>query len=243
MSNAVAVVTKSGFGKSTSYGIIPELEIEGLNPEETFLINVKGKPLPFRGWRKFYRPWGNNVVGTPRADGFKPNYLESTDYGVINQNLDFINNNMHSVKTVVIDDFQYLMGEEFMTNALKAGYEKFSKMAKNAYDVINKGLKMRHDINFIILTHSDDDGKGSFKMKTVGKMLDEKVTLEGLFTVVLYGKESYDPTNRKSKKEFVTNYDGEFPAKSPVGMFKELYIPNDLGKVVKTMTEYYTGEE
>lgn len=72
-------------------------------------------------------------------------------------------------------------------------------------------------------------------------MLDEKVTLEGLFTVILYGKDSFDAAKKKVSKEFVTNYDGEFPAKSPLGMFDSLYIPNDLGLVAKTMEEYYQG--
>lgn len=249
MSNAILVVTKSGFGKTTSLGhtskeeLGGEQDIEGLNPEETFLINVKDKPLPFRGWKKKYRPWPNGVIGAAREDGLKPNYLSGTDYTIIGKNLDFVNDSMSTIKNVAIDDFQYLMAEEFMVNALKSGYEKFSKMGKNAYDLINKGLKMRHDINFIILTHSEEDNKGELKMKTIGKMLDEKVTLEGLFTVILYGKATFDPTTKKTKKEFVTNYDGEFPAKSPIGMFESLYIPNDMGYVIKKVNNYYNGDD
>jgi hypothetical protein len=74
------------------------------------------------------------------------------------------------------------------------------------------------------------------------KMLDEKVTLEGLFTILLYGKTTFDTTEKKSSKVFVTNYDGEYPAKSPHGMFKDLYIPNDLGYVARKIKEYNEGE-
>lgn len=236
MANSIAVVTESGFGKSTSYGPIPELNIGGLPSEETLVINIKSKPLPFRGWRKLYKAIDPNK----RPD--TENYLETTDPALIVKTLQFFDASRPEIKNVVIDDFQYLMAEEFMANALKTGFDKYNKLAKNAYDVINAGIKMRPDINFIILTHAETDKEGQWKMKTIGKMLDEKVTLQGLFTVVLYGKETYDATEKKVSKKFVTNFDGEYPAKSPVGMFNELYIPNDLGLVVNTINEYYNGE-
>jgi hypothetical protein len=237
MSNSIAVVTESGFGKSTSYGHIPEYEIEGLPAEETLVINIKGKPLPFRGWRKLYT--AIDVTAPPT----RGNYLETTDPALIIKTLNYFSANRPDIKNALIDDFQYVMAEEFMSNALKTGFDKYNKLAKNAYDVINAGLNMRPDMNFIILTHSETDKKdGTMKMKTIGKMLDEKVTLQGLFTVVLYGKESFDATTKAVKKEFVTNYDGEYPAKSPVGMFPQLYINNDLGAVVKTINQYYDGE-
>ena len=74
-------------------------------------------------------------------------------------------------------------------------------------------------------------------------MLDSKVTLEGLFTVVLYGKQTWDDKEKKVTKQFVTNFDGQFPAKSPVGMFKDTYILNDLGAVAKAIYEYNHGIE
>jgi hypothetical protein len=73
-------------------------------------------------------------------------------------------------------------------------------------------------------------------------MLDNKITLEGLFTVILYGKQGYDMEAKKPTKQFVTNFDGEYPAKSPIGMFNDLYIPNDLGLVAQTIDRYNRGE-
>lgn len=242
MSNAIAIFTESGFGKTSSLGKIskedlPGLEedIQGVNPEETLLINVKGKPLPFRGWKKFYSPI---TIDSPPLTG---NYLSTTDHSLIVKTMNFFDTNRPDIKNIIIDDAQYLMAEEFMNNALKAGFEKFSKMAKNMYDVINAGIKLRPNVNFIILAHSEET-KDGYKMKTIGKMLDEKVTLEGLFTVILYGKTSFNPSEKTSKKEFVTNFDGQYPAKSPIGMFKKLYIPNDLGLVINTVNDYYNGE-
>src|SRR5580765_3559417 len=143
MTNAVAIVTHSGFGKSTAIGHIKATEqnklsqdIEGLNPAETLLINIKGKALPYPGWKAGYKRINETSAEAPSG-----NYLVTTDPSIIIRIMNYYNVNKPNMKNVVIDDFQYLMAEEFMTNALKTGYEKFSRMAKNAYDVINTGLK------------------------------------------------------------------------------------------------------
>lgn len=240
MSNAIAVVTESGFGKTTSIGANEALGIEGLDPKETFIINVKGKPLPFRGWKKHYKHIPDPTQGPPKEG----NYLVSSSGPLIKKVLDYINANRPEIKNVVLDDFQYIMADEFMANALKAGYDKFNKLAKNAFDVINTGIEMREDINFVVLTHSESKENGfetTYKIKTIGKMLDDKVTLEGLFTIVLYGKQTWDDREKKVTKQFVTNFDGQYPAKSPTGMF-DLYIPNDMGAVVKGLRAYNEGE-
>ena len=98
--------------------------------------------------------------------------------------------------------------------------------------------------NIIVLAHGEEvpqqDGRVYLKMKTTGKMVDEYVTPEGKFDVTLVGRSRYDSAQKKVVKEFITNED-EFTSspKSPYGMFSELYIPNDLGKVVQAVTEYY----
>jgi hypothetical protein len=240
MSNAIAVVTESGFGKTTSTGKIPELGIEGLNPKETFFINVKGKPLPFKGWKKQYIEV--DISKGPPKEG---NYLNSCNPYDIIKVIQYVNEKRPDIKNLVLDDYQYILSEEFMANALKAGFDKFNKLAKNAYDVLNVGISAREDLNFIVLTHSEVVENGfqtSYKIKTIGKMLDSKVTLEGLFTIVLYGKQEWDDKEKKVTKSFVTNFDGQFPAKSPVGMFKDTYILNDLGAVVKAIHTYNHGD-
>jgi hypothetical protein len=234
MANGIAIVGDSGSGKSTSIGNIPELKIKGLNPKETFIINVKGKPLPVKGWKKLYAPI--DVSGPPKVG----NYLSTTNTALIIKTLQYITANRPDIKNVVLDDSQYIMSEEFMANALKAGYDKFNRMAKNMYDVINTGISMREDVNFIILTH-DDEEDGKSKIKTLGKMLDDKVNLAGLFTVVLYtttkttmqGTEYFFVTNKHISDRGI-----HIMAKSPVGMFEEKLIPNDAGFVLDKIKEY-----
>lgn len=100
------------------------------------------------------------------------------------------------------------------------------------------------DKNIIILAHGEEvpqqDGRVYFKMKTTGKMVDEYITPEGKFDITLVGRSRFDTGSKKVIKEFITNED-EFTSspKSPYGMFKELYIPNDLGIVIDAVNAYY----
>lgn len=235
MANSICVVGESGSGKSTSLGEVPELGIIGLKPEETAIINVMGKPLPFKG--------GRNKYSLPISQG--GNYASVSDAKTIATILNVINTKRFDIKNIVIDDGQYSMADEFMQKASKKGYEKFTEIAKGAYDIITIGSAMRPDINFIYITHSDfDKDEGAYKLKTIGKLLDEKVNLAGLFTIVLYTLTTYDATEKKTNYNFITNkyfnaQGNEIPAKSPIGMFDELLIKNDLGYVVQKANEYY----
>lgn len=110
MANAIVVAGETGTGKTSSMMPNEQLGVIGLDPKETFLVNVMGKPLPLRGWTKAYDP-------TPRTG----NYLASTDYIVITDVIGKVIANRPEIKNIVLDDFQYLMSQEFMDNALKSG--------------------------------------------------------------------------------------------------------------------------
>jgi len=234
MATTFCIVGQSGSGKSTSIGKTDSLSIQGLNPLETAIINVMDKPLPFRGSK-------NDYTNKISAGG---NYASASDSETILKILSSLNERK-DIKNVIIDDFQYIMAEEFMEKALKKGFDKFNEIGKHAYDVISYGKKMRSDINFICMGHSElDDKAGTYKMKTIGKMLDDKVTLEGLFTVVLYTHVEFDNKEKRATYHFVTNkysdnMGNEIPSKSPIGMFNDILIPNDMGLVIETATKYY----
>jgi hypothetical protein len=228
---SIAVVGNSGEGKSTSYGQIPELGIKGLSPKETVVINVGGKDLPFRGWQKLYS-------GEIPAGG---NYFHASEADKIAMAIKFVSENRKEVKNIVIDDGQFIMGFEFMRRAKESGYAKFADIGVNIAKVIEAARTSRPDLKVYFLWHPEKDNTGKSKMKTVGKMVDDHLTLEGLFTVVLYTKVERG-TDNKVKYQFVTNNDGEFPAKSPFGMFKDLYVPNDLGLISEQIDKYNSGE-
>lgn len=228
--SSIAIVGKSGTGKSTSYGQFPELGIKGLNPKETVVINVAGKDLPFRGWKKLYS--GKITEGG--------NYFESSDSAQIAGAITYINTSRTEVKNVIIDDGQYTMAFEFMRRAKESGYGKFADIGVNMGKIVEVARNTRKDLKVYFLWHPEQDKDTGYKMKSVGRMVDDYLTMEGLFTVVLYAKVSRGADN-KIAYQFVTNNDGEFPAKSPIGLFTDLYIQNDLGLVSETIDKYNEG--
>ena len=230
----VLILAKSGFGKSTSIGEIPELGLKGLDPKTTYLISCVNKPLPFRGAnKKFAVTAPNNPTGGNR--------VITNDAEIVAKIINMLAKSPY--KNIVLDDMNYRAQDYYMKNALKGGWDTPKKIGYNTglvFDAINA---VPEDKNIICLAHYEEykDKNGdsiSYRYKSTGNMVDQYITPEGKFEIVLYGKASFDEKEKKSIREFVTNDDGVYPAKSPIGMF-DLYIPNDLGLVVDKIAEYY----
>lgn len=226
----IAIVGESGTGKSTS--------LRNLNPETTFIISTTGKPLPFRAWKKKYIPIkieGKNVSG---------NYYVSSKWDQILKILQIIDKMMPHIKQVIIDDFQYVLSYEFVDRATEVGYTKFSELAQHAMEILRYSEKMREDCKMIFLTHSENVGDNvnpKYVIKTVGKLLSEKVTLEGLFTYIFFTKVTEGDSGRMEYK-LITNNDGSCVAKTSLGMFEDLEIDNDLDEIIKVIDAYNEGE-
>jgi hypothetical protein len=232
MADLIGIVGDSGTGKSTSIGKSDELGIEGLDPATTAILNVVGKNLPFRGGNKLY-PRDKKI-----SEG--GNYFESSIAGEIADAITLISTKRPDIKVIVIDDGQYIMAYQFMSKALEEGYKKFAVIGADFSKVIKTATNARKDLKVFFLWHPEKSDTGVPKMKTVGKMVDDYLTLEGLFSVILYTK--VIKKGNDISYTFVTNRDGSLPAKSPRGMFPTLEIPNDLGKVVKAIDAYNDGE-
>ena len=226
----IAIVGESGTGKSTS--------LRNLNPETTFIISTTGKPIPFRAWKKKYIPIkieGKNVSG---------NYYVSSKWDQILKILQIIDKMMPHIKQVIIDDFQYVLSYEFVDRATEVGYTKFSELAQHAMEILRYSEKMREDCKMIFLTHSENVGDNvnpKYVIKTVGKLLSEKVTLEGLFTYIFFTKVNEGDSGRMEYK-LITNNDGSCVAKTSLGMFEDLEIDNDLDEIIKVIDAYNEGE-
>ena len=226
----IAIVGESGTGKSTS--------LRNLNPETTFIISTTGKPLPFRAWKKKYIPIkieGKNVSG---------NYYVSSKWDQILKILQIIDKMMPHIKQVIIDDFQYVLSYEFVDRATEVGYTKFSELAQHAMEILRYSEKMREDCKMIFLTHSENVGDNvnpKYVIKTVGKLLSEKVTLEGLITYIFFTKVNEGDSGRMEYK-LITNNDGSCVAKTSLGMFEDLEIDNDLDEIIKVIDAYNEGE-
>jgi hypothetical protein len=136
------------------------------------------------------------------------------------------------------------MGFEAMDRAGDKGYDKFTQMAQHAYQVIKDAMNLRDDLYVVILTHSENTGdkiNPYYKIKTQGKMIDNVITLEGLFTYVFFTDIVRDDDGNPTYK-FKTNSDGTCTAKTPMGLFPELLVDNDLELVIKSIKEY-NGED
>lgn len=215
MSNLILIIGESGTGKSTS--------IESLDPNETFIIQVVNKPLPFKGFKSKYQLKSKDNNG---------NRIIAKDYTWVLKTLQMVEMDT-KYKNIVIDDFQYILSTEYMKRAMERGYDKFTEMAQHYYEIIEMAQHMREDLNIIFLSHNEQKEDGTSKVKTIGKLLDDKLTVEGLFTIVL------NTRIQDGEYYFETQNNGFNTSKSPKGMFEDLKIPNDLQYVIDKVSEYY----
>jgi len=232
MSSLLCVVGNSGSGKSTS--------LRNLDPKSTFIINVAGKPLPIKGFKKNYPVLKQN----PDTKKFEGNLYNTSDVSKIAQILKIIDKTRPEIETVIIEDCQYIMAFEAMDRSSEKGYEKFTQIASNFYSVLKEAMNMREDLNVCILTHSENIGDAlnpNYKIKTIGKMIDSMITVEGLFTYVLFTS-IIKNTDGLSEYKFITQSDGTTTAKTPMGCFDELLIDNDLKFVLEQIKKYNSEE-
>jgi hypothetical protein len=225
MAQSTLVIADSGSGKSTS--------IRNLNPEETFVINIANKPLPFKGWKSKYKQIGkDNPSGNLTAT--------SSSSGIIKA-LKHVNDKMPHITNIVVDDWQYMSSFEYFDRANEKGYDKFTQIAANLAQVAKMPKDLREDLYIFFLTHSEEstdiNGHRKVKAKTVGKMIDNALTLEGLFSIVLFGK-AIKQEDGTLEYVFETQTNGENTCKSPMGMFEESTIPNDLQYVKDSILKY-----
>ena len=183
--------------------------IKNFDPEKVGILSVEKNRLPFKGGNKF-------------------KVIPNVDYKKITNAL-----KRHTLKTYVIDDSQYLLVNEFFDKAKEKGYDKFTDIAVHFRDLIHFINRDLPDDIVVYFLHHTEETENRVKIKTVGKMLDEKLTVEGLFDIVLMTE-----TDGKSYN-FRTRTTGFDPVKTPEGMFESELIPNDLAAVETAIREYY----
>jgi RNase adaptor protein for sRNA GlmZ degradation len=223
MSNTILVIGSSGSGKSTS--------LRNLNPKSTFIIGILDKPLPFKSYKKHYK----QLTGWDDKAG---NLLITDDWKRVIKCIQMVDRSRPEITTLVIDDAHFLMANEFMDRATEKGFERFSEIAQHMWMVMTAVTSARQHLTCFVLSHNEIDNTGVSKPKTVGKLLDDKITLEAMVTTVLH------TMMKDGEFKFLTQNDGSHIAKSPMGLFDDLLIDNDLQYVKEQIEEYFNeGEE
>jgi hypothetical protein len=219
----VFLVGKSGMGKSTS--------LRNLNPDETVIINTDQKALPFKQFNLKYNEE-------------KRNYRKTSDVTIVAATLKKVNE-LSNVKTIIIDTWSRIMTDAIMSQKFRSekGFEKWGKFAASQYDLINFiNDSMREDIIVYLLahpeTHYDESGFATERIGVQGKML-ERFVPESFSTIVLYSEVIKTP-GQPNRHIFRTISSGSDTCKTPLEMFEEEAIDNDLVDVNKTIREYYS---
>ena len=209
MAEKILIMGESGTGKSTS--------IRNCDPNTTAIVNPVGKPLPFKGSKKFATL--NGV----------------TDSGKI---CDFMKAQASAgKKIIVVDDFQYILAIPFMNRIKETGWDKYNDFGSNYFNIIDVCKELPEDVCVYYLTHCETLDSGVTTVKLIGKLLREKITIEGLFTIVLKTGVS------EGKYYFFTQNSGKDTVKSPLGMFDAFSVDNDLNYVDTKIRNYYEFDD
>ena len=211
MAIPVFVIGQSGSGKTYS--------IKNFKANEVGVISVEKGRLPFKSDIKVCK--------------VKRDFPGAKDYAALNvARYSWIQTVIATskCKSIVIDDSQYLLVNELFERAKEKSYDKFTDMAVNFRNLIHFINDLPEEDKIVYFLHHTDIGAdGREKAKTIGKMLDEKLTLEGCFDIVLYCQDH----------KFFTQSNGQSTAKTPEGLFDSVEIPNDLKAVDVAIREYY----
>jgi|SRR5690554_6803201 ABC-type oligopeptide transport system ATPase subunit len=216
MGKPVLICGESGSGKSRS--------IKNLDPKSTFIINVNRKDLPFKGWKLKYTKF--------TKENKNGNMVLSDDPEKIIKTIQYIDSQRPEVNVGIIDDAQYIMANEFMRRSKEKSFEKFTEIGEHYWKIIWECTLSRENMIWFFLSHVETNDKGISKAKTIGKLLDDKICIEGMFTIVL------NTLIEDGKYFFETQSNGSNTSKSPEGMFEEIRIPNDLEFVKNQIIKY-----
>lgn len=234
MANKILILGHPGSGKTTS--------AKNLDPKSTFIICPDEKALPFKGWKQNYKTtYGEGG----KIDISNTNFYRTTSPTAVKQLLRTISDNKPEIKVVIIDTITSLMISELMKRIGEKGFEKFNDFAFDTYSIIKMIDGLREDLTVIVVAHVEEnyDAEGALRVSFMvpgGKLLKEKIKVDGMFTVVLYTEvEVKDST---PSYYFLTQNNGKNSCKSPEGMFDEVRIPNDLKAVLDRIKEYEEGD-
>lgn len=237
----ILILAPSGFGKTTSWAGREKLGIKGLDPKETYAIQCIGRGVPNPNFKLCP---SNEIKDMTKGNRIQVDSVTGLDR--FKRVADLIDNLKKSpYKNIVVDDFNYLMQDYFMNNAMKGGWNTPKEIGFGMGLIFDAMKGYPEDKHIYVCAHyeksNDNDGTVTYQMKTTGKMVNEYCTPQGKFDIILYGKQSYNEEEKKAIKSFVKDFDGTFPAKDSIGVLDELpdEFANDLHIVSEELNKWY----
>ena len=225
MAKTVLICGRTGTGKTTA--------ARTLKPEETLILRVINRTLPFK-FADSYSREKKNMFSTPSYE----DVLKVLAWA----------NKQEGIKNIVITDGTYIIRQEYFKRANQVGYQKYTDFAVHMQQILKAIQELRDDIKVFMEYHvesvTSEAGNVEYKPSTVGKLLDNQYNILENVDIVLFTSPQYE--DKEIHYGFITNRSidrngAEIPAKSPIGMFDELFIPNDLALVSQKIDEYYNG--
>lgn len=214
--NPILIMGDSGSGKTTS--------MRNLDPKTTFYIDADKKGLSWHGWRKQYCKENGNYMRSSKAES-------------IMKAMARIDGEKKEIKTIVVDTLNWIMIDDETERRKEKGYDKWADLAFSIVGIISMAKNLREDLTVVFTAHTqtdrDDSGYMYTRMKTSGRKLD-KICPESMFTTVLISR-----CKDAAKQEYIfETQSNNSTAKSPMGLFDTVEIPNDTAMVLKALQEY-----
>lgn len=213
MSRVICIAGESGAGKTTA--------VRTLDPKTTYIIDADRKGLSWKGWKAQYSPANKN-------------YIQASDIKKVTAIMQGISDKAPHIKTIVVDTINTMMIDDEMNRMATKGFDKWMDMAASVWELVSNSHLLRDDLTIVFMAHTqtdrDETGYTWTRIKTSGRKLD-KIVLESKFTTVLIAK-------CKDGKHIFETQSKQSTAKSPLGLFEETEIANDLNEVIKKMEEY-----
>lgn len=227
MANLICLAGLSNSGKSTS--------LRTLDPKSTFIISCTNKQLQIPGFRKKYpkvEVKEGKLVG---------NWLVSNNYAQIEKILKAINKTRPDIKVIILDDINYLLSNETFENAQTKGYEKFTILAKNYYDLLTDCQLLNDNLTVVVVSHIENFGTDldpQFRLWTTGKMLTNQINLDGMFSYIIYSERYIDDDDDEVHYRFKTRTDGNDTCRSVAGCFTEKYVEPDMKAIIDRINTF-----
>lgn len=242
------ILAPTGFGKTTSASGNDKVDIKGLDPINTYFITATNKLFSGRGSLQKWPTMPDFNFKSQAKDLKDFRRIYTNDPALAAHGITLLGQ-IKTIQNIILDDSNYYMQDMYMDKALSTGWEAPKKIGFEFNKIMKAMNNLPVEKHFIMMAHFEEykkvDGTTGARMKTTGNMVNEYITPEGKFEIVLFGRSVREEGEAGAitvRKQFVTKDDGLYTSAKDQGIFDETYIPNDLGYVIEEVDKYYRGD-